>query len=60
MDKPSGMKEGIALIDIDLKNIDRVRKEWPFLKDRKPENYQEICNSDFRPYLPTAGRDFKP
>jgi N-carbamoylputrescine amidase len=42
MDKPSGMKEGIALIDIDLKNIDRVRKEWPLLKDRKPESYKEI------------------
>jgi predicted amidohydrolase len=36
------MKEGITLIDIDLKNIDRVRKEWPFLKDRKPETYKEI------------------
>ena len=42
MDKPSGMKEGITFIDIDLKSIDRIRKEWPFLKDRKPENYQEI------------------
>jgi predicted amidohydrolase len=48
MDKPSGMKEGIALIEIDLKNIDRVRKEWPFFKDRRPENYQEISN---RPIL---------
>jgi N-carbamoylputrescine amidase len=49
MDTPTGMKEGIALIDIDLKTIERIRKEWPFLKDRKPENYQGICNSDFRP-----------
>ena len=45
MDKPSGMKEGIAFIDIDLKNIDRVRKEWPFLKDRRPENYQGISKA---------------
>lgn len=44
VDKPSGMKEGIVLVDIDLKQIDRVRKEWPFLKDRKPEAYQEIVN----------------
>jgi N-carbamoylputrescine amidase len=42
LDKPTGMKDSIALIEIDLKNIDRVRKEWPFLKDRKPENYKEI------------------
>jgi N-carbamoylputrescine amidase len=42
LDKPSGMKEGITFVDIDLKSIDRIRKEWPFLKDRRPENYQEI------------------
>jgi N-carbamoylputrescine amidase len=42
LDKPTGMKEGIALVDIDLKMVDRVRKEWPFLKDRRPESYKEI------------------
>jgi predicted amidohydrolase len=36
------MKEGIALIDINLKDIENVRKEWPFLKDRRPEVYEEI------------------
>jgi N-carbamoylputrescine amidase len=40
---PTGMKEGIALIDVDLKQIQRVRKEWPFSKDRRPEVYGEIC-----------------
>lgn len=40
---PAGMKEGIALIDVDLKEIQKVRKEWPFLKDRRPEIYREIC-----------------
>ena len=40
---PAGMKEGIALIDIDLQEIQRVRKEWPFFKDRRPEIYREIC-----------------
>jgi N-carbamoylputrescine amidase len=40
---PAGMKEGIALIDIDLKEIQKVRKEWPFFKDRRPEIYREIC-----------------
>jgi len=42
MDKPTGMKEAIAFIDIDLKEIERVRKEWSFFKDRRPEVYQEI------------------
>ncbi|MDI7258300.1 MAG: nitrilase-related carbon-nitrogen hydrolase [Thermodesulfobacteriota bacterium] len=44
MDKPTGMKEGIAFIDVDPKNIDSVRKEWPFLRDRRPNIYNEICN----------------
>ena len=42
LDEPTGMKEGIALIDINLKSIDKVRKEWPFFKDRRPETYKEI------------------
>lgn len=41
---PAGMKEGIALIDIDLKQIQKVRKEWPFFRDRRPDAYGEICN----------------
>ncbi len=45
MDKPTGMKEGIALIDIDLKYVDSVRREWPFFKDRKPEAYKEIIEA---------------
>jgi N-carbamoylputrescine amidase len=42
LDKPTGMKDSIALIEIDLKSIDRVRKEWPFLKDRRPDSYREV------------------
>jgi N-carbamoylputrescine amidase len=42
LDKPAGMKEGIVFIDVDLKMIDRIRKEWPFFKDRRPEIYKEI------------------
>jgi N-carbamoylputrescine amidase len=43
LDKPTGMKEGIALIDVDLRIIDQVRKEWPFFKDRRPGLYKEIA-----------------
>ena len=42
LDKPTGMKDSISLVEIDLKNVDKARKEWPFLKDRKPGSYKEI------------------
>jgi N-carbamoylputrescine amidase len=42
LDKPTGMKDSIALVEIDLKRVDQARKEWPFLKDRRPERYEEI------------------
>jgi N-carbamoylputrescine amidase len=44
LDKPTGMKDSIALIEIDLKNIDQARKEWPFFKDRRPDSYKEILH----------------
>ena len=44
LDKPTGMREGIALVDVDLEHIDRIRKEWPFLRDRRPEVYEEISH----------------
>ena len=45
LDKPTGLKDSIALIEVDLKNIDKTRKEWPFLRDRRPELYREIAES---------------
>ena len=50
LDKPTGMKESIALFDVDLKNIERARKEWAFLKDRRPETYKEILTTDKQRY----------
>jgi len=44
LDKPTGMKDSIALIEIDLENIDKIRKEWPFFKDRRPNSYEEILH----------------
>jgi len=49
LDKPTGMKEGIALIDVNLKDIEIVRKEWPFLKDRRPGIYEEILKEQKDP-----------
>lgn len=42
LDQPTGMKEGIAFVEVDLKRIEKVRKEWPFFRDRRPEIYGEI------------------
>lgn len=39
---PSGGQEGVILCSADLKMVDRVRKEWSFFKDRRPEMYEEI------------------
>jgi len=45
IDPPTGMNEGIALIDVDLKQIETVRKEWSFFKDRRPETYEEMIKT---------------
>jgi len=44
LDKPTGMKDSIALVEIDLRNIDKTRKEWPFMKGRRPDCYGEIMD----------------
>ena len=45
LDPPTGMNEGIALIDVDLSQIETVRKEWSFFKDRRPETYEEMIKT---------------
>lgn len=45
LDKPTGLKDSISVIEIDLKKVDKVRKEWPFMRDRRPELYHEITKS---------------
>ncbi len=45
LDPPTGMNESIALIDVDLRQIETVRKEWSFFKDRRPETYQEMIQT---------------
>ena len=39
IDEPTGLQEGILLVEIALDEVSRVRREWPFLKDRRPETY---------------------
>lgn len=39
---PAGGSPGVVLAEIDLNEISLTRKEWSFLKDRRPELYKEI------------------
>ena len=42
VDQPSGAQEGVVMADIDLMEIERTRRVWTFLRDRRPEVYGEI------------------
>jgi len=46
VDEPTGLQEGIFLVEIALDEISRVRKEWPFLKDRRPEAYSLLARQE--------------
>jgi predicted amidohydrolase len=45
VDEPTGLQEGILLVEIALDEVSRVRREWPFLKDRRPETYSLLAQS---------------
>ena len=38
----SATEEEQAVVDVDLKRSEQVRRWWPFLRDRRIENYQDI------------------
>lgn len=40
--EPSGSNDGVYEVDIDLSLSDKTRKEYPYLKHRRPEIYREI------------------
>lgn len=35
-------QEEVLVADIDLAMVTAVRKEWPFLRDRRPETYSKL------------------
>jgi N-carbamoylputrescine amidase len=39
---PTGIVDSVLLADIDLEYLQHVRREWPLLRERKPEYYKEI------------------
>jgi N-carbamoylputrescine amidase len=46
VDEPTGLQEGILLVEIALEEVSRARKEWPFLKDRRPEFYSLLAQRE--------------
>ncbi len=40
--EPSGASVGVVLSEMDLAEIQSTRREWVFLKDRRPELYKDI------------------
>lgn len=45
VDLPSGRQEGIVMVDLDLQEIERTRRVWTFLSERRPEIYGEILSN---------------
>jgi N-carbamoylputrescine amidase len=45
VDQPSGPQEGVVMSSIDLAEIERTRRVWTFLRDRRPEIYEELLAS---------------
>lgn len=54
--EPIGMGEGVLVVDCDLGEVERARRTWPFLKDRRPRQYAKVAGIDWGPgLLPTEG-----
>jgi N-carbamoylputrescine amidase len=41
--RASDHQEEIVLVDCDLTQVEKTRREWPFLRDRRIDAYKEIC-----------------
>ncbi len=44
--KPAGTSEGVMVASCDLSIVNTVRSEWVFLKDRRPECYEDISKKN--------------
>ena len=45
LDEPSGASEGVVMAEAALSEVAAVRREWVFLKDRRPGAYTEIAEA---------------
>ncbi len=46
---PTGRADGIMLADIDSDKLAEIRREWPIVKERRPDLYEEILLSGYVP-----------
>ncbi|MBI5971228.1 MAG: acyltransferase [Deltaproteobacteria bacterium] len=44
--KPGGSSDGVVIADVDLETMAAVRREWVFLRDRRPGEYKEISEKE--------------
>ena len=51
----SETEEEVILADIDTDLISKVRKEWPFLRDRRPNTYKELTSQESTQSVHTRG-----
>jgi N-carbamoylputrescine amidase len=42
VDGASGVQEGVVLTELDLSEIERTRRVWTFLRDRRPDVYGDL------------------
>ena len=42
IEEASENKEEILIADVDLGHLEDVRRNWPFLRDRRIDSYQDI------------------
>jgi N-carbamoylputrescine amidase len=49
IDQASGEGEGLLLVEINPRDIELVRREWPLIKDRRPECYLGLAGLEVRP-----------
>jgi hypothetical protein len=54
------MQEGIVFANIDFKDIGMTRREWTFLRDRRPEVYWEIAGLSRQRERKGAGEALRP
>ena len=43
LEEPMGEVEGLGLWPIDTQAVDFVRREWPFMRDRRPRQYLKLA-----------------
>lgn len=42
---PTGLNDGVVLAEVDLEAMEAVRREWAYLKDRRPESYGPLVDN---------------